>query len=176
MKKKVCSLVSFSHLMLSFRWILFCQKCFWKLLQPCQSFIARSNCFCPRSPGWSYTNSKPSQRIHFLLKQEATCLLHSNYIEYLKKNMNKYFSKIKKTNKRNGHTCCSMHMRYLQIEKHVSFFCTPYGFSCQPTWLSTLQSANQHSKTLHVIKPHLMNMAWTVGLCWTQTHVPHKGT
>lgn len=95
MKKKVCSLVSFSHLMLSFRWILFCQKCFWKLLQPCQSFIARSNCFCPCSPGWSYTASKPSQRIHFLLKQEATCLLHSNYIEYLKKNMNKYFSKIK---------------------------------------------------------------------------------
>lgn len=153
----VCSLVSFSHLMLCFQVdLVFVRIAFKKLLQPGQSFIARS------------TASKPSQRTHVLLKQERTCLLHSDYIQYLKKKKRINIFQKKRQMKENVHTCCSMHMRYLQTEKHVSFFLhSLWSFfpPANPHGSAPLQSANQHSKNptcdLTTFNEHGLN-SWTV--------------
>lgn len=147
----VCSLVSFSHLMLSFfRGILFFVRiAFKKLPQPGQSFIARSNCFFPCPPGWSYTASKKNlTKKTFSFKAGAnlssTQQLYLNIWKEEKKRIN-----IFQNNKRKDKwkkTALLFHAYALFTNWKTRFL-----FPALPPWFNPHGSApynqqNQHSK------------------------------
>lgn len=79
----VCSLVSFSHLMLSFLGgFCFLSELLSKSYRnPVRvSSLVQTVSFLVLLGEATQLLKKTSQRKHFLLKQERTCLLHSNYI------------------------------------------------------------------------------------------------